>query len=195
MQGVRGAAAASREKPCSFVVARAGAGLAGLAGQQPGQPWLSKNETTADLNQPLATDCFATIHLAARQGAESTVPPARLWPAGNAVLRQFVQRLASTIRPYDAIGRYGGEEFLLVLPGQSGSHATERPLVARTHAAISTQPMQLDAQTTLVVTCSFGVAFALPGDSASAAVILDRADQALCRAKRAGRDRMEFAAA
>jgi diguanylate cyclase len=81
-----------------------------------------------------------------------------------------------------------------VLPGQSGSHATERSLVARIHAAISTQPMQLDAQTTLAVTCSFGAALALPREAASAAAIIDRADQALYRAKRAGRDRVEFAA-
>src|SRR6202044_1359813 len=49
--------------------------------------------------------------------------------AGDAVLREFARRMQTSIRPYDAIGRYGGEEFLIILPGcdeQCTSRQAER---------------------------------------------------------------------
>jgi len=110
-------------------------------------------------------------------------------PAGDAVLREFVKRLAATVRPYDAVGRYGGEEFLIVLPGLDMSTDAQR--LQALHAVIASEPMPEAGR----VTCSFGVATLTPGMQANGDELIARADRALYQAKKNGRDRMEFAPA
>jgi diguanylate cyclase (GGDEF)-like protein len=113
-------------------------------------------------------------------------------PAGDAVLREFVARLAGEVRPYDAIGRYGGEEFVLVLPGLGADLGDDHARLGRIHAAIAASPMQA-GDTTVAVTCSFGAIGLQPSDQIGAEAMIAAADAALYRAKRGGRDRIEYA--
>jgi diguanylate cyclase (GGDEF)-like protein len=113
-------------------------------------------------------------------------------PAGDEVLRQFVSRLRAVVRPYDAIGRYGGEEFVLLLRGLCTDKPEDRARIGAIHAAIAATPMQLADGVERLVTCSFGAACARPGAAASQADLIQHADEALYRAKRAGRDRVEY---
>ena len=109
---------------------------------------------------------------------------------GDAVLRQVGSRIASALREYDVVGRYGGEVFLLVLPGCDGAEAM---LVAdRVRAAVAVSPVQVDTAA-LAVTLSVGVAEVTA--AAGAASGMRRADEALYRAKANGRNRIELSAA
>lgn len=100
-------------------------------------------------------------------------------PAGDDVLRRFADLLHANSRATDSVGRWGGEEFLLLCPGAdadaAAAHAeTLRRLVAAAFAD------------DLAITASFGVAAAQPGDSLEAVVA--RADRALYAAKADGRN-------
>jgi diguanylate cyclase (GGDEF)-like protein len=98
--------------------------------------------------------------------------------------------MSASLRPYDSVGRYGGEEFLLVLPGSDGSTTLE--ISERVRQAIGDFPMHCCDQPS-VVTASFG-ATATNGQPARDVDHLIRvADQALYRAKRLGRNRVELA--
>jgi two-component system cell cycle response regulator len=59
--------------------------------------------------------------------------------AGDAVLREFVRRMAASVRPYDSVGRYGGEEFLIVLPGCDESCTAKQ--AERMREALGNEPM------------------------------------------------------
>jgi diguanylate cyclase (GGDEF)-like protein len=109
--------------------------------------------------------------------------------AGDAVLREVARRITCEIRPYDAAGRYGGEEFLLILPDFDAVRDPSR--LAIVHQSICGEPVQVpDVQVN--ITCSFGVAV-LRSDRCNTAVqFLDQADKALYRAKDAGRNRIIF---
>jgi diguanylate cyclase (GGDEF)-like protein len=105
---------------------------------------------------------------------------------GDAVLRECVQRIRSVLRPYDTIGRLGGEEFLIVLP----TPGSACPLGAfeRVRRAMAGKPCEFRG-TELTVTVSQGIAAWTPGDRVDD--LLRKADEALYRAKRNGRNRVE----
>jgi diguanylate cyclase (GGDEF)-like protein len=96
--------------------------------------------------------------------------------------------MQATIRQYDSIGRYGGEEFVILLPG--ADEETVRVQAERMRTAISATPIVIP-EGSLSITCSFGCTVA-HGHEATAEILIREADTALYRAKRAGRDRAEF---
>ena len=109
---------------------------------------------------------------------------------GDDVLRKIAALLQTQARPYDLVGRYGGEEFLLVLPGIPAEASAKR--VALMHKAVTGVRHTAD-DIEILITMSFG-AICVPGSSlAPSESLLRSADQALYRAKAAGRDRAEWA--
>lgn len=101
--------------------------------------------------------------------------------AGDAVLREVASTIASRLRDYDYLGRYGGDEFLLILPQATCQDALK--VVERIQLAIRSIP---PLKPGLVVTLSIGVTQAVPFEPADP--IIARADAALYAAKHAGRD-------
>lgn len=110
--------------------------------------------------------------------------------AGDAVLREAVRRMQSSIRPYDAIGRYGGEEFLIVLPGCD--EACTFGQAERLRRELSQDELRI-GETPLRLTASFGATSAIPGIRTPGELLIRTADEALYRAKREGRDRVVYA--
>lgn len=106
--------------------------------------------------------------------------------AGDKVLAAAAGRFLSHLRPYDTIYRYGGEEFLICLP--NADLATARGVLERLRQTLAEAPVPVDADLTLAVTSSFGLAMA--DDAAGLKTLIERADAALYEAKRAGRDRV-----
>jgi diguanylate cyclase (GGDEF)-like protein len=111
---------------------------------------------------------------------------------GDAVLREAAQRLLESMREYDLVGRYGGEEFLILLPGCDLHQTPGR--VEELVGAIGSMPCAARG-VEVPITCSFGVATFQPGiDSLSIEDVLNRADEALYFAKRSGRNCAGFEA-
>jgi two-component system cell cycle response regulator len=109
--------------------------------------------------------------------------------AGDAVLREAGRRLSASLRAYDAVGRYGGEEFLVVAPSCSVAGGAE--LAERLRESICGAPIDALGHT-IAVTMSFGVAASCKVTQASQ--LLHVADEALYAAKEAGRNRVEVMA-
>jgi len=109
--------------------------------------------------------------------------------AGDEILREVARRLAGTIRPYDSAGRYGGEEFLLILADFDASQDKSR--VAAIHDAICLEPIQV-ADKSVNITCSFGVSVFCSNRPGTSERLVDRADKALYKAKHRGRNCVEF---
>ncbi len=103
-------------------------------------------------------------------------------PAGDAVIVHLVDVIREALRGADIFGRWGGEEFLLILPETGAVSAVAIAEGLRERIAGSTFPL-IDRKT-----ASFGVAGHRPGDTVAS--LLARADQALYQAKRAGRNRV-----
>jgi len=106
--------------------------------------------------------------------------------AGDDVLRQLGQLLTASIRGCDVAGRYGGEEFCIILPETTEQQALH--WAERTRAKLAALQVRVNS-TTLSLTASFGVAQRL-ADTTSPEQFVDMADQALVAAKRSGRDRV-----
>jgi two-component system, cell cycle response regulator len=108
--------------------------------------------------------------------------------AGDAVLRETARRMQDAIRPYDSLGRYGGEEFLLVLSNCDTIGAAA--IAERLLQAVRKDTIVL-AEATVSVTLSAGVATS--GVIQDPETLVGAADAALYRAKRGGRNRVEVA--
>ena len=108
--------------------------------------------------------------------------------AGDDVLREFALRIRKSIRNIDLACRYGGEEFVIVMPETDMGVATV--VAERLRRRIAGEPFPIQQGMRLLdVTLSIGIA-ALNGEGDNAAAMLKRADQALYRAKRDGRNRV-----
>ena len=110
--------------------------------------------------------------------------------AGDAVLRIVSERLCASVREYDSVGRYGGEEFLILAPGCDSLQVAD--LAERLRTALSSESMDT-AEGMLDVSASFGVASMRATADEDAESIVAKADAALLRAKEAGRNRVEVA--
>jgi diguanylate cyclase (GGDEF)-like protein len=104
---------------------------------------------------------------------------------GDRVLIQLSQLVAERIRATDLLARWGGEEFMVLAPGADGAMAAH--LADQLRRAIG----QMEFDGVGKVTCSFGVAQYVAGDTVES--LIGRADVALYRAKLGGRDRVELA--
>lgn len=104
--------------------------------------------------------------------------------AGDAVLRETATRLRGNMRPYDQVGRYGGEEFLVILPNCDLEQAAMQ--AERMRQKLQSSPMTVDG-TQMCVSASFGVTVS-DGSERSPEAFVRVADEALYRAKANGRN-------
>ena len=109
--------------------------------------------------------------------------------AGDEVLKQITYQLRDHIRHPDLVGRYGGEEFLILLPSTNAAEAAEQ--AARLCRYVREAQMPVEGHN-LKVTISIGVAQYLPGID-TWDTLLSRADAAMFEAKKKGRDRWSVA--
>jgi two-component system, cell cycle response regulator len=105
---------------------------------------------------------------------------------GDAVLREVAKRLTDSVRSYDMVGRYGGEEFVVVLPNCGKAEIEQN--AERTRLAISSMPILTDPAN-ITITVSVGATVATAG-TGSKNDILTAADEALYQAKEGGRNRV-----
>ena len=110
--------------------------------------------------------------------------------AGDQCLQQIAEAIVQTVkRPADLVPRYGGEEFVIILPN---TNAEEAVLVAEeTRSRVkSLEIPQTNSQISTYLTVSLGVASIIPSDEYSSALLITAAEQALYQAKAQGRDRV-----
>lgn len=107
---------------------------------------------------------------------------------GDAVLREIARRVQTTLRPYDRVGRFGGEEFVvLITHGDSG----QSELIAeRIRSAAASEPVEMPGGAPVPVTVSIGIAIGV-GSPDDPDALLAAADRALYRAKANGRNCVE----
>ncbi|MFP4115079.1 MAG: diguanylate cyclase [Spirochaetota bacterium] len=101
---------------------------------------------------------------------------------GDDVLQELARRITAVVRDYDLVGRYGGEEFIVIVPEREADEVIR--MAKRIHDSIRTRPLA-----GVELTVSLGVAFLSDTDEGTDDLI-QRADRALYRAKREGRDRI-----
>ncbi|MBM3301321.1 MAG: diguanylate cyclase, partial [Deltaproteobacteria bacterium] len=108
---------------------------------------------------------------------------------GDAVLREAARRITSLVRPYDAVGRYGGEEFIVVLPGCDRGNSAD--LAERLRTSFCDEPLSVD-EGLFSVTLSCGVTAIDVASTTDIDACIRAADEALYKAKRSGRNRVEL---
>jgi diguanylate cyclase (GGDEF)-like protein/PAS domain S-box-containing protein len=108
--------------------------------------------------------------------------------AGDAVLRRVARAAREAVRPTDLVGRLGGEEFVVILPGLTAANAVALAETVRRAIEMSGSGVEAGPP----VTASIGIALLVPGGSAAA--LLSEADRALYRAKASGRNVARLAA-
>jgi diguanylate cyclase len=106
--------------------------------------------------------------------------------AGDTVLEAVSAYLTQNLRRYDQVCRYGGEEFVLMLPNTEPEHAV--PIVDRLRRGLGELSIQLDSGERVGITASIGIAPLIPDQPIGASI--ERADQAMYAAKRAGRNQV-----
>lgn len=111
--------------------------------------------------------------------------------AGDTVVAEIAQRIQQTLRPEDLCGRWGGDEFIVLL----GGHAAERleAIAARVVEAVCATPIALGEDKAANVTLSIGIYRVAPSDTIDSAT--EQADAAMYRAKNEGRNRVVLAGA
>jgi diguanylate cyclase (GGDEF)-like protein len=106
---------------------------------------------------------------------------------GDLVLREAAARIRDAVRPYDPVGRYGGEEFLIVAEGCRPGAAEQ--IAERVRRAICGGPIAISDES-ITVTVSAGVSARVGGEDIAVRELIDRADRALYQAKSLGRNRV-----
>ncbi len=109
--------------------------------------------------------------------------------AGDTVLQEITQCIQGDLRQYDVLGRFGGEEFLIIMPEIDKKVAASA--AERIRQKIATREIELQTGLKIQVTVSFGVA-CFPEGGASPDDLLVVADERLYQAKRHGKNRVEF---
>jgi diguanylate cyclase (GGDEF)-like protein len=104
---------------------------------------------------------------------------------GDAVLQEFCARTLSILRPYDNVGRYGGEEFLIVLPGSDERGAVS--VAERIRSAVSNKAVRHSGGI-IRLTVSLGLVATSPYADVTVESLIHAADQALYAAKARGKD-------
>ena len=107
-------------------------------------------------------------------------------PAGDEVLKELCVRIRKTIRAYDSLGRYGGEEFVLLFPESGAEDGPE--LGERVRTVVEQTPFTIGPNNSIPITVSIGITKLREGDSSTE--MLARADAALYAAKHSGRNRV-----
>lgn len=110
--------------------------------------------------------------------------------AGDLVLQEIARRMTKCTRPYDCVGRYGGEEFLMIFPTSTDEGIVR--LAERMRKAIEATPVPTP-EGEIAITASFGVLVAHSSGQSDVNELLRIVDAALYRAKHAGRNRVERA--
>jgi two-component system cell cycle response regulator len=104
---------------------------------------------------------------------------------GDEVLRQFAERITHSVRGVDLAARFGGEEFVVLLPDTDLAVAVR--VAERLRRCIASEPMSVSTENGKIeITCSIGVTACIPGETAQD--MLKRADDALYAAKHQGRN-------
>lgn len=110
---------------------------------------------------------------------------------GDRVLRTAAERMVEAVRPYDAVGRYGGEEFLIVLTERDPARVAA--IAERVRSNIARRPVSIERRA-IPISVSVGVACSDgQGGQQDLRGLLQRADEALYRAKRGGRNQVVIA--
>jgi diguanylate cyclase (GGDEF)-like protein len=141
---------------------------------------LGEIERAARYNRPLAVG-FVDIDLF------KSVNDSHGHHVGDVVLRSVADVLRASLRATDMLGRYGGEEFMLILPETSVEDAAS--LAEKLRLLVGTTPIRVDEQLTVDVTVSIGVAGGPGGNLRLDALVRD-ADAAMYSAKSLGRNQV-----
>lgn len=110
------------------------------------------------------------------------------WPTGDSVLREIAQVILSCIRGSDWVGRYGGEELCIAMPGTNISNATH--VCERIRKAIEATEFRNSNDEPLAVTLSVGVVELKPASDIDVNALLQRVSDKTLEAKQAGRNRV-----